>query len=217
MYASGGIMIQGNTFFQAPTPATVTGANEGTSLNGTNVVLGNDFGDPLQPALIDVDREIPYGPGVGLFFTFNNGEFTTITPTTMSGQNAAGSQTWQTSPGRITLVDNTGASVPKVDLQAVNNDVLIENNDGIVNIRSAPLNKELRVDLVNVRMILGTTGSVDNGASLQIPAEITTGDPGSGQGAWQLGTQIAAPSVFDPTNYVETTINGVLVKLACVQ
>ena len=40
---------------------TVTGANNGASLNGTNVVLGNDLGDLAQPAILLNDRAIPMG------------------------------------------------------------------------------------------------------------------------------------------------------------
>lgn len=209
-------MIQGNTFFQAPTPPAVVGAREGTSLNGTDVVFGNDFGDPLQPGIITTDREIPYGPGVGIFFTFLNGSFTSISPTTMHGQNAAGDQTWQSDPGRFTIVDVTGISFPFWDLQAATNDVRFTNLDGVVQIKSTPTNKALVIDLVNDRMILGPTGTPDNGASLQLPGEVTTGNPGSGQGAWKLGTVQAAAVALDAAHYVETTINGVVVKLAIV-
>lgn len=209
-------MIQGNTFFQAPTPPTVVGAREGASLNGTDVVLGNDFGDPLQPGIITTNREIPYGPGVGIFFTFSNGSFTSISPTTMSGQSASGNQTWQSTPGTFTITDITGVSFPKFVLNAITNAVRFQNLDGIVQIRATPVNNSLVIDLVNDRMILGPTGTVDNGASLQVPGEVTTGDPGSGQGFWQLGTVQAAAVVLDATQYVETTINGVVVKLAIV-
>lgn len=42
------------------------------------------------------------------------------------------------------------------------------------------------------------------------------GDPGSGKGSWQLGTVLAAAVALDATQYVEVTIDGVVVKLAIV-
>jgi hypothetical protein len=46
---------------------TVTGANNGLSLNGTTVVLGNDLGDIASPAVLTNNRAIPLG-GFGINF-----------------------------------------------------------------------------------------------------------------------------------------------------
>lgn len=56
MYASGAIMIQGNTFFQAP---AVAGADNGLSIDAVskNAVLGNDIGGIAATLLSN--REIP--------------------------------------------------------------------------------------------------------------------------------------------------------------
>jgi len=42
----------------APPPATVTGANDGVSLNGTIVQLGNAFGNPANPGKLIDDRHV---------------------------------------------------------------------------------------------------------------------------------------------------------------
>lgn len=50
---------------------------------------------------------------------------------------------------------------------------------------------------------------------LRVGTTIRTGDPGSGQGEWRLGTAIAGLVGLDTTRHVEVMIDGVLTKLAC--
>ena len=123
MYASGGVMIQGNT--SAAVPATVTGANNGVSVKAKNVVLGNDLGDLGHPALIISDREIPFGAG-GFNFIWSDaaGETLTTTPTVVRFDNvpgdfarlginvfamlnAAGTQGINFNPGQIQVINQT--------------------------------------------------------------------------------------------------------------
>lgn len=56
----GVISIATNQRVELPTPATVTAANEGLSLSGTTVQLGQAVGAVGSPATITADREIPF-------------------------------------------------------------------------------------------------------------------------------------------------------------
>lgn len=217
MYAAGGIMIQGNTFFQAPVPPTVKGAENGLSLDGAgNAVLGNDLGDATQPGLVLSDRDIPFDVGVSqIRFIYNfNGNSVNITPTSFDGADALNQQTFQLGYGRLFLQDLIGPG-PNIQMQAPTIRVTVTNEDGLMVMRASPTSNSFVMDLNNNRAYFGHN-PVDNGSSFQIPADMTTGDPGSGQGAWQLGQVQAAAVVFDATRYVETTIDGVTVKLAIV-
>lgn len=69
----------------------------------------------------------------------------------------------------------------------------------------------LRIDSANnsIRSLAGT-------GSVIISPAVSTSDPGSGAGLWKLGVVVVAASVLDATRYVETSINGVIVKLAVI-
>jgi hypothetical protein len=69
MFMPGSVFFGGATFFQA---ATVTGAFNGTSLNGTNVQLGQIVGTVGDPAGLIGDVEIPDN-GHTVFFGENDG------------------------------------------------------------------------------------------------------------------------------------------------
>jgi hypothetical protein len=81
MYASG-ITFTGVAVSPSGGGSTVTGADNGTSLKGANVVLGNDLGDVAAPAVLLNNRAIPLGgfgitfslPGLGTsFFSIDSG------------------------------------------------------------------------------------------------------------------------------------------------
>ncbi len=54
------------------------------------------------------------------------------------------------------------------------------------------------------------------GEFLAIGGSFTTADPGSGQATWKLGSVVAGAAVLDAANFVETEINGAIVKLAVI-
>jgi hypothetical protein len=152
-------------------PFSVASADNGLSVDTTNgkIVLGNDFGDPLQPALLVSDREIPYGPGgVGLFLTQASGARTTLTPTTYNCRiDDPGTVQSQIDPGKVTLTDNTGLN-PFIDFNTGNNDVRLQNLDGIVSLLCSVLGTGVVFDLVNARMRLFNPVAADNGQTLQV-------------------------------------------------
>lgn len=222
MYASGGIMIQGNTFFQAP--PTVPGDAEGLSLEGGKNVLGTFSGNPLAPEVFTGDRQIETsnkrltlqdttsgGIAQGSFMQLGSDRVLIN-----SGSNNIGLQAIFTDVAlQFNLFDFIHL-VPSLGLATGFNDVALTNADGVLHIVCNAQTNDFRVDLINNRVIFGPTATADNGASLQVPGDVTTGNPGTGKGKWQLGTKIAAATVFDATHYVEVTINGVVVKLAVV-
>lgn len=68
MYSSGITFTGVTAVSPAPPAPTVTGANNGVSLSGTDVVLGQDLGDPGLPAQLVSFREIPMNQN-GIFLT----------------------------------------------------------------------------------------------------------------------------------------------------
>lgn len=54
---------------------------------------------------------------------------------------------------------------------------------------------------------------IDNGARLQIFGDVTTEDPGNGQGKWKIGKLITASVTADLNHYIEVMIDGVLRKI----
>lgn len=79
-------------------------------------------------------------------------------------------------------------------------------------------NSYLQSNSGNVVLMNGAVGSLttDTAGNAYIFGTIRTADPGAGQGLWKLGKVQAAASVLDATQYVETMIDGVLVKLAMI-
>lgn len=67
MFNTGSVFF-GSATSPLPTPATVTGANNGLSVAGTNVQLGQANGDVTNPAALLNTREIPFGVR-SLYFT----------------------------------------------------------------------------------------------------------------------------------------------------
>jgi hypothetical protein len=63
---------------------------------------------------------------------------------------------------------------------------------------------------------LDTNSAAGTKGNFATTGNLTTGNPGSGAGAWLLGAPVAAAVVLDATRYVEVKINGVIVKLAIV-
>lgn len=108
------------------------------------------------------------------------------------------------------------------------NNILIGQGIRIVNNRitnNLIVGEAIDIDISNVavfgradqNIILGqTTAIVDNGASLQIRADVTTGGTApltAGAGKFKVGKVVNAASALNATKYLELSIDGVLVKV----
>lgn len=82
-------------------------------------------------------------------------------------------------------------------------------SNSFIQVINAGFSDGLRIDSANnsIRSLAGT-------GSVLISPAVSTSDPGSGAGLWKLGVRVVAASVVDVTGYIETSINGVIVKIA---
>src|ERR1700719_3214746 len=77
-------------------PFLLTSADNGLSVDATSrrIVLGNDVGDPLAPAVLLTDREIPVRAGLNLFLIdpAGGGNQLVLGPTQINMSDLAGNQ-----------------------------------------------------------------------------------------------------------------------------
>lgn len=180
-----GASFTGVTFFQA---ATVQGANNGTSLDGVNVVLGNDVGAAGSPAQLLNNRDILIGANL-LFLTGRTTANGTENVFFESGRiNCLGDPALGVTPG---MVMNIFTAPP--------------NTAGIL---LTPTELEIQHGFNISRFETGLNGSIVAANGIQ------TADPGSGAGVWRLGVEVAAAVAFDATRYIEVDINGTVYQLA---
>lgn len=95
-------------------------------------------------------------------------------------------------------------------VNAANGDVTeISNND-----RTELIAGDSNESITGNKILSAANYTLDAGGNVTITGTMQTADPGSGAGVWKLGKNVLAGSVLDATQYIETEIDGVIVKLA---
>lgn len=79
---------------------------------------------------------------------------------------------------------------------------------GVVSIDSL---SRILVDATNVTTI--DWGARQLNSDWEVTGTLQTGDPGSGSGKWELGKVISGSVTADTSNYIEVSIDGVVIKL----
>jgi hypothetical protein len=224
-------------------PFVATAANNGTSVDPVTgkIVLGNDIGGTAAQLLnareIDfnnfslqfIDTAAPGLPGTTLFA---NGYFQ-VTKDFPSSNGFFGSSTDTSGDFQINSdLSIPGATPPRLALATqIPADLIYLQNDatGFGVVDSSGLFHFLSLDKNTQLYQLGDVDGMGNGCRLFIndPTQaallnnmsLQTGSP-SGlvvPASWELGSVVAAAAVLDATQYVEVSVNGVLVKLAIIQ
>lgn len=185
-------------------PATVTGANNGLSLNGTNVVLGGDVGAGSD--LLN-NREI-YTNGNLLTFLFDNGGASD-----------------RLDINEFELLWTAAGGTPRTEILAGQMGMFGDDNT-IQFVGTSAQNSFILQNSIEQLQIIGQAGfafphwrflndNVRRGDFL-FEGGLESADPGTGAGVWKFGTTHAAAVALDAANYVEVSINGVIVKLGIV-
>lgn len=149
---------------QPATPATVTGANNGVSLDGANVQLGQDVGEAGNPAALLDNREIPLsnfsfhfkGDTVGILIDDANAIF--------SASNSAGN--------KGLLTDFLNHLFEFGDIDGIGNNLMIAIDDtgNQIGIGKDPLNLQpgLYIDYANQYYALGDDFGNNNGTEISL-------------------------------------------------
>jgi hypothetical protein len=170
---------------------TVTAANEGVSLEGTTVVLGQQVGAAGDPATLTRNAVIP-DPGA---FSISLQELADASETILM-------------PGDIVLTDGlTGA--PRITFNPVSPGDITSNS--IVNLGAD-------IEFHDSTDIATFTADTQTG-DLFINGGYTSGNTvnfSTGPGKWKLGKGHNGAVTIEPNQYVEVEIDGILFKLAVV-
>lgn len=194
-------------FTPAAPPATVTGANNGVSLSGTNVVLGNSVGG-LSAQLLS-NREIETN---AFSITFKNtGTLNTvITANQIVCTNTSSGLLQQGTFGAgFALLTDRNTNQPFIRFRPANNlnTATVINNNGIIGFQDQLNIFKLRTDIITGDTIVAGTIKTGDGNLGDPPAQ-----------PWNLGQAvIAGPGLTLNQNVlVEVCINGVQWNLATV-
>lgn len=228
MNACGGIMIQGNTFFQS-----VGGvANNGVSVDTVtgSVVLGQDVGAAGNPAVFLSPREIPNGGfdlnllGTGDFMVtqvagVSTGEAIQADRGIFIMNGFGGNIRLRPNAVSNLLIQNAAAPVrvegPNNFTEWRANDVVTQmTNTGFFDVQSAGSVSRVRV-LQNGHMMVNNT--VDNGNTVQVNGSLSTADNTAilhatvnmlNGAAAAAGTLNNAPAAGNPTKWIPFDDNG---------
>jgi hypothetical protein len=189
----------------AGAPFAAGSANDGVSVDAGSkkIVLGDELGAGTALSVLLTDRVIPTGFfELWLATTIAALQFIRLSPNNAI-VNVSSDATTGPTP-QFSLVDLSSGN----PLQVLYNDL----QGGSL---GTPFGTFRILPTAKFQLFSGAP-PVDDGAKLQVNGDVTTSDPGSGKGKWQLGAPVAAAVALDITKYVEVKINGVVVKLGVV-
>jgi hypothetical protein len=213
-------MIQGNTFLQ---PMPTVGADNGVSIDtgSSNVVLGQDVGDPGNPAILLSPREIPTAGNDVLMTGTGNLLLNKTVSTGEKLQLVGGMKAENGFSARIQL---DPSPVGNIDIITAFGTITLNGNSAVLSILldniiaaiNAPGHFDVTQGGVALMRVLGTgnvmiNSIVDNGNRLQVNGSISQNDPaamihaviGMNNGAAAAaGTLLNAPAAGNPTKWI---------------
>mgnify|MGYP000882268493 CR=1 FL=1 len=184
-------------------PFDAGAANNGLSVDAVSgkIVLGNNFGDPTEPAqLLNSRKILTNGFAISLHSNAAADNVAFISASEYQLSNNLTFQSWDFQPA-VAFADDPTAAVgtPVIALRKQGNAIRMVGTTLGMDYRDNVSVTRITFDMVN--------------RIFTFDGNLKTRAPGGAAGEWRLGKKTAGAVALDATNYVEVLIDGVIVKL----
>lgn len=168
MYSLGSFATTANAPFGAPFPSDAADNGLSVDLVSGRIVLGNDVGQPGNPAQLLSPREIELNSNFLQLVDTLNGIFLQLSFLGYSVFNGAGNLSADITPGQISVFDNVGGGANVTLLNAGDQVAMRKTSSGFNQCyfedNAVPLSRLFVMDFTNTLLQMGDTQGSFNGA-----------------------------------------------------